>query len=548
MKKIICLILCLWLMSDSIHVAAQELRHDDSGEAAAQNTEITGEVQFSGSIPDDFQKKLIVRVGSNSEIINKQVYLTEDNGYKADMELTAGRYIVSATIQNTYSNADFDVLCSSNEIYVSAETPVEVVVTVSPHVSRETAKEQEKVQESAELPGDTDTGAELDVTLTEEITEKSASVMPIAILALSIILLIGAMLRKNYKVAGVALMLLFLLVFTAVRRDEEGNARKNEEEEIQITEREVSSDIPETEDPYWNAAEKSEAAESTSLYDSQLQIGNSVLTSVYAGTDTAYGYYGYFGAANESAYEIDRQLKEEDSNEVAGYDTTTGLAVYEAEDGKYYTYSDVIQIFYDENNHLPDDRRDNLRDENGYWIPNCSRAEEFEVLQTAFSQGQDILAGNKQWSPGSIVCDGILVPEAKYYENEGHILLPIENLDGYFPYDIQVTETDIIIQYPGSVSKIPLPQGGDESWEYVFRGGFGYESFRFEASYPELIDGIWYVDAETLSRIAGIDIKYGDGLICVFSGEKDLPKEVRYIPWSSMDYQQFMEVYSAEEE
>lgn len=548
MKKIICLILCLWLISDGIHAAAQELQHNGSEETAVQNIEITGEVHFSGSVPDDFQKKLIVRVGSNFEIINKQTFLTEDNGYKAEMELTAGRYVVSATIQNTYSNADFDILCSSNEIYVNEEKPAEVVLTVTPHVSGEDTKSQGKPQESSVLPEASDAGEEMDVALVKEDAEKATSVLPIVVMALAIILLISALLQKNYKLAGAVVMVLILLGVIAIRMDRKDNAGRSEKEEIHITEGKVSPDIPETEDPYWNAAENSEETKSVPLYEPQIQVGNSILTSVYIGTDTAYGYYGYFGASNKAAYEIDCQIKEEDTNEAAGYDTTTGLAVYESEDGKYYTYSDVTQIFYDENNHLPDDRRDNLRDGNGYWIPNCSREEDFKVLQAAFSQGQEILAGTAQWSPGSIVCNGILVPGARYYEKEGDMLLPVESLDGYFPYDIQVTETDIIIQYPGSVSKIPLPQEQEETWEYVFRGGFGYGSFQFEADYPELIDGSWYVEVETLSRIAGIDIKYGDGLICAFSGEKDLPKEVRYIPWSSMDYQQFTEVYSAEEE
>jgi len=41
-----------------------------------------------------------------------------------------GRYLVSATIQNTFTNTDYDVKCTPGEVYVKENETLEVTVTV----------------------------------------------------------------------------------------------------------------------------------------------------------------------------------------------------------------------------------------------------------------------------------------------------------------------------------------------------------------------------------------------------------------------------------
>ena len=74
-----------------------------------------------------------------------------------------------------------------------------------------------------------------------------------------------------------------------------------------------------------------------------------------------------------------------------------------SEDSKLYTYSGVTQIFYDQNNHLPDDERNNLRDADGYWLANRNTRPEYEILKNAFEQGKGILNGESEWSAGTVL-------------------------------------------------------------------------------------------------------------------------------------------------
>ena len=114
MKKIFWIFICWLILSMGASAA------DSSIMAEAQEN---GTIEFTGEVPDGFKKGLIVRIG-DTDIVNGQCFLLPQSGYIAEKEMSPGRYLVSATIQNTFTNTDYDVKCTPGEVYVKEnETP-----------------------------------------------------------------------------------------------------------------------------------------------------------------------------------------------------------------------------------------------------------------------------------------------------------------------------------------------------------------------------------------------------------------------------------------
>lgn len=541
MKKIFWIFICWLILSMGASAA------DSSIMAEAQEN---GTIEFTGEVPDGFKKGLIVRIG-DTDIVNGQCFLLPQSGYIAEKEMSPGRYLVSATIQNTFTNTDYDVKCTPGEVYVKENETLEVTVTVLEKGKNSEKETTEKNENRVELESQEEVNAE--EASETDVAQKNPWINRITLLMVWVIIFMVAknlidhaynekfewVVKIGFAVITVGIVMALLFSFRTA--DLEQAASDNTDVEIERPE--ITSSIPETKEELTEEQTESEKQENPS-YALELYIGNHILDSVYSGEDTAYGYYGEFGASNAEAYAIWERQKEQDQNEIYGYDMTTGLPVYMSEDSKLYTYSGVTQIFYDQNNHLPDDERNNLRDADGYWLANRNTRPEYEILKNVFEQGKGILNGESEWSAGTVLSDGLVVPDVNFIEKDGKYYVPVSELNGYLPYEVKVTETEIQIMYPGSAAAIKLPAQGEEAYEYLFYGGFGYKKFTMEAEYPFRQNDIWYVEATTFSRIMGIDVKVGDGLMYLSSGEYDFPREVRYIPWSSMDFQDFIDLHS----
>ena len=120
MKKIFWIFICWLILSMGASAA------DSSIMAEAQEN---GTIEFTGEVPDGFKKGLRVRIG-DTDIVNGQCFLLPQSGYIAEKEMSPGRYLVSATIQNTFTNTDYDVKCTPGEVYVKENETLEVTVTV----------------------------------------------------------------------------------------------------------------------------------------------------------------------------------------------------------------------------------------------------------------------------------------------------------------------------------------------------------------------------------------------------------------------------------
>lgn len=276
MKKIFWIFICWLILSMGASAA------DSSIMAEAQEN---GTIEFTGEVPDGFKKGLIVRIG-DTDIVNGQCFLLPQSGYIAEKEMSPGRYLVSATIQNTFTNTDYDVKCTPGEVYVKENETLEVTVTV---IEKEKNREKEtteinenRVESKSQEEVNAEEASETDVA------QKNPWINRITLLMVWVIIFMVAknlidhaynekfewVVKIGFAVITVGIVMALLFSFRTA--DLEQAASDNTD--VEIKRPEITSSIPETKEELTVERTESKKQENPS-YALELYIGNHILDS-----------------------------------------------------------------------------------------------------------------------------------------------------------------------------------------------------------------------------------------------------------------------------
>ncbi len=535
-----------------------------------------GTVELQATVPAGFERTIVVDFYSDDR--QSTTELSGDNQYQCDVMLPEGVYGVDCMIKNEYTEITYKLDVDNTLVTVSDGSMETVHIEVSDgpgvgsldaykgtldKISSVDAKQSETSdqadQELNENP-ENEAEDETEDENTEETAASTDSMVPDFVWIAAAGILIVFFLRKqqkeslNPKFERVLFVCQILIMFATISvcaflgyRDMQHKKQVKEA----VTEVEEQTDIEEKEEDPGASTEEPEGTEikkvaddaeeekteyETSqtdrvMYESTMQIGETVLTAVYEGEDTCYGVYGYEGTRYSPDYAVNAAEKEADTSEIIGNDLYTGMEVHAAF-GRYYVYSGVQPYYYDKYGQLSDDDKYTLRTSDGNWSPCVTEREQKQKLEEELSAGTAILGGTAAWEQQSVICDGFLASDVSYEEQDGSYWFPLDLINGYMPYTVSVDDSAICINYPVQQARLQL--GAEEGDTYVYTSNkYWKEIPQFTISDAKCAvqkDGNWWVDAETASRILGLDIKVGDGLMVISTGALDRAVTVYQAP------------------
>ncbi len=535
--------------------------------AASEDDVKRGTITFIAEVPEDFETGINITLEKQGNTGGgySDWWLRPNCNYEKSFDATIGRYYISGLVQGESSNLNYKLAFSQSEIvieegesytvyvYVSSGAGVSGLQAATDEITG--AAETKESEDTDSTLADSATGTEYTTSVAKEmseqeivITEASAQtnrifhyakkICLIGAVLIFVAILLGGSLLKLFKVRLwmiVGVVVLCGIAFVCNRMESESTSSSIENVEITLQEADLATDeLPATQTDDSDDGIKTEVETSAKTTVSVMTVGESTLHAVYKGSNWANGYYGYFGSLMSEIYDKYAESKKNDTTSPAGLDALSGGIVY-LEAGTYYTYSGVEKVYYDTKNHLDEEYKEYLRDDDDRWIKvtesNMSRIQ----YRNELVAGKAILNNGASWGNGSIICNGFLLSESTYLEEDGRYWIPLEAIVEYMPYT-GIENGRIYVLYAfGDGIKIPI-YGEDGEKTYTYNSDnyiYSDNPMEFEAYYlMEQEDG-WYVEAETFMRITGIAVYVGDGLMVICSNEKDIPDVVIYYPYTA---------------
>lgn len=526
-----------------------------------------GTVELQATVPAGFERTIVVDFYSDDR--QSTTELTGDNQYQCDVMLPEGVYGVDCMIKNEYTEITYKLDVDNTLVTVSdgSTETVHIGVSDGPGVESldaykgtldEIAAVDQKQQEASDQT-DQDLSENPEDEAVDEAEDEAAAIADedmgskipffvwVAIIGVMIVLFLHKQQKESLNPSFEKMLMVWKIIFAVVtvalciflgygdyqRGKQAKEAEIEAEEETDSDESEESSGTSKEEPEGTEVKKRTKDSEEEKpeyetsqadrvMYESTMQVGASILTAVYDGEDTCYGAYGYGGTRYSPDYAFNAAEKVADTSEIVGNDLYTGMEVHEFV-GQYYVYSGVQKYYYDKYGQLSDDDKYTLRTSDGNWSPCVTATEQKETMTKELSSGAAILAGTAAWEPQSILCDGFLVTGASFEEQDGEYWFPLDLLNGYMPYTVSVDETAIFIDYPIQQARLKLGSAAGDTYEFS-SNKYWKEIPQFSIADAKCAvekDGNWWVDAETASRILGLDIKVGDGLMVISTGPLD---------------------------